>query len=189
MADINLLQTPTSQTSTISSRSRVLLARVLMLVLVLIVAFYAWLQYDHWRTGKNIAATQASIATAQADALNNKARAEVVTRQGQLEELDSLLEDHMYWSYLLPELARVTLVSAKYTSIEANSAGTLTMSVTLPSYQDLEKYLQIFDLPEYNKEFSNVKILSINQTQVNNTLGTVVKLELTFNPKYLKGRM
>lgn len=189
MADINLLQTPGVETTTVAHRSTKLLSRLLMVVLLLIVVFYIYLQFDQWRTNRDIADTNSAIATAQSEALKNKSRGEVVTRQGQLKELDGLLKGHMYWSYLLPELARVTLRSAKYTAIDADSNGKLSLTVSLPSYDELEKFMQIFDLPEYNKEFSNVRILSINKTQLDNTLETVVRLELTFNPSYLKGRM
>lgn len=189
MPDINLLQTPGAQVATQSHRGSHFLARLLMVALVAVLLVYGYLQYSQWSAKKDIAETNAAIATAQAEALQNKSRNEVLTRQGQVKELDTLIKSHMYWSYLLPELARVTLRSAQYTDIEANGAGKLNLTVTLPSYEELEKFMQIFDLPEYNKEFSNVKILSISKTQQIDKIQTLVQLELTFNPNYLKGRM
>lgn len=189
MPDINLLQTPTVHTSAISSRSRALLARLLMLVLILVVVGFGLLKFLTWQDGKNITTTQAQVASAQTDALNNKDRKELITRQGQSKELDSLVQNHMYWSYMLPELAKVTLKSAQYTEIDVDDQGKLLVTVTLPSYDDLEKYMQVFDLPEYNQQFSNVKIDSISKQQINDTVQMVVRLELTFDPDFLKGKM
>nr|MDQ3018735.1 hypothetical protein [bacterium] len=104
-------------------------------------------------------------------------------------ELNILIKDHLYWSYILPELARVTLKSAKYTAIEAESTGKLNLTVSLASYDDLDKFLQIFDLPEYNQQFSNVKVMSLVKTQQEDVVETVARLQLTFNPAYIRGRI
>jgi hypothetical protein len=138
---------------------------------------------------KKLTSIQSDIKSAQSEALNNKDRNELVTRQEQLKNLDGLIKKHLYWSYLLPELARVTLKSAQYTEIEAKSDGKLNLAVTLPNYEEVEKFMQMFDLPEYNQQFSNVRILDINNVQTNTTLQTELRLELNFNPEYIKGRL
>jgi hypothetical protein len=189
MPDINLLQTPNAQGNNFSKGSSRLLSRILMVALVAVVLGYVYMKYDHWATAKKITDIQTSVASAQAEALTSKDRNQLITRQGQTKELDKLIGSHLYWSYLLPELARVSLTSAKYTSIEADSDGKLTLNVNLNSYEDLEKYMQIFDLPEYNQEFSDVKIISIARVQVDSQLQTQARIQLTFDPTFLKGHM
>ncbi len=188
MSDINLLQNPSAQSSVISGRSRVFLARILMFALVVVVLGYVGLKFFSWQNGKTMAQTQTAVVAAQNEALNDKQRKELITRQGQSKELDSLVKNHMYWSYMLPELAKVTLRTARYTEISTDDQGKLLVTASLPSYEDLEKYMQIYDLPEYNQQFSNVKILSISRQQLNESIQTVVRLELTFNPEFLKGK-
>lgn len=191
MAEINLLHTEQSAAANIVGRGKYYVARLLTLLLVIVLLAYAYLFIDDKRTASAITKTQAKIAQAQSDALSNPFRGQVITRQGQVKELNTLIKGHLYWSYLLPELARVTLKSSKYTSIEADSTGELQLAVSVASYEEMEKILQIFDLPEYNQQFSNVKVTSINKTQDEQT-GVVeidVRLILTFNPEYIKGRM
>ena len=189
MADINLLQSTTSSPALMVTKIKRVIARVLMIVLLVIVAGYGYLYFDLYQTNKNLTTTETAIAKAQSEALSNKDRSELITRQGQLKELDTLVKQHLYWSYLLPELARVTLKSAKYTAIDAGEEGKLNLTVSLPSYTDLEKFMQIFDLPAYNQQFSNVKIMSIGKTQQDAQVEISVRLELTFNPAYIKDRL
>lgn len=189
MADINLLQSPSAHSSAISNRSRVFLARLLMFILVAVVLGVGLFKFFSWQNGKSITETQAKVASAQSEALNSKDRKEIITRQGQVKELNTLVADHMYWSYFLPELAKVTLRTASYSAINMDNKGKLVVTVSLPSYEELEKYMQIFDLPEYNQRVSNVKILSINRQQLTDSLQTIVRLELTFDAEFLKGKM
>jgi hypothetical protein len=191
MAEINLLQPEQVSASTLIGRGQYFVSRILMIILIVMLAGYAYLFVDLSRTNTNVAKTKSKIAQAQQEALNNKNRGELLTRQGQLKELDTLIKGHLYWSYLLPELARVTLKSAKYSNIEADATGKLNLTVSLNSYEELEKFLQIFDLPEYNEQFSNVKVISITKTQqeATGTIDTAVKLQLTFNPAYIKGKL
>lgn len=191
MADINLLQPEQISSSTLIGRGEYFISRILMIILIVVVAGYGYLFFDESRSASNVDKTKAYIAQAQSEALNNKDRGELLTRQGQIKELNPIIKGHLYWSYLLPELSRVTLKSAKYTAIEADASGKLNLSVSLSSYEELEKFLQIFDLPEYNKEFSDVKVTSIskNQQEKTGSVETLVKLQLTFNPSYIKGKM
>ena len=82
----------------------------------------------------------------------------------------------------------MTLRSAKYTSIDATNDGSLNLAVSLPNYTEVEKYMQIFDLPEYNKQFSNVRIVSIDTLQEETSIEILLRLKLDFNPEFIKGR-
>ncbi|HEX3099369.1 MAG TPA: hypothetical protein VHQ41_00145 [Patescibacteria group bacterium] len=188
MAEINLLHGDQQHGLGGSFTLRVV-ARMLLLIMVAAVFLYAAMFFYNWRTSSQLTSVNQQVQAIQAEALANKDRNELVTRQEQLIQLETLISNHVYWSYLLPELARVTLKSAKYTNIEAKSDGKLNLSVSLPNYSDVEKYMQIFDLPEYNQQFSNVRIVGIDTVQNDTTISTLLRLELNFNPDYIKGRL
>lgn len=185
MADINLLGTE-NQTTNYTRASASLIVKILAVVLVLVLVYYGYLRVQISRARATTQATLAKTQQFKAEALADKARGEVITRQGQLQALDKLIKGHLYWSGLLPELARVTLKSANYASLGADSAGTLTLDVLVPSYAEADKYLQVFDLPQFNAQFSDVKVLSISKVQQENSLKIDLKLQLKFNPDYIR---
>ena len=185
MADINLLDNP-SGASQIRQKGAKFASRIVGLVLLLSLFAYGFLFYRGWSLDNKIAESQTKIDEYKADFKNSDQREELLTRQEQLKNVDQLIDKHMYWSALLPELAKVTLTSAKYTSIQTNSDGILDLSVTFPSYTEAEKYLQVFDLPEYNKNFSNVRVKSLSKTQQDDLLKTTMNIELTLSPELLK---
>ncbi len=189
MSEINLLHTDSSSVGGSSGIFATLAARLLLVILVAAMLGYAGLFAYSWKTEKDLEKVKQDVQTLQAEALANTDRNEVVTRQEQLIELETLITNHAYWSYLLPELARVTLKSARYTNIEADSTGKLNLAVSLPNYSEVEKYMQIFDLPEYNQQFSNVRIVGIDSVQKDTSIETLLRLQLTFNPEFIKGRM
>lgn len=189
MPDINLLQSESHDIGSEVSNAARIVARLLVFVVVAAILAYGALFFWGWTTQGSIEKVTTQVAAKQQEILANKDRNELVTRQEQLKELNTLIDEHLYWSYLMPELARVTLKSGRYTNIEAKSDGKLNLTVNLPSYEDIEKFMQIFDLPEYNQQFSNVRIVSIGKTQSENSIETRVSLQLTFNPEFIKGRM
>ena len=189
MSDINLLQSRIEEGGVNSSSFARIVARILMLLVIAAVVVYIALLVNGWHTKNKLTELNNKIETVQASAIGNKDRIELVTRQEQLSELETLIDNHTYWSYLLPELTRVTLKTAKYTEIDAEDNGKLTLTANLPSYEEIEKFLQIFDLPEYNQQFSNVKIMGISRVVSETSVATQLRLELIFNPEYIKGRM
>lgn len=187
MADINLLGSDSNRASSANNGlvPRVV-ARLMMIFLIVAVAVYAGLFLLSFLSNRSLSTAQKQIDDLQTAALASKDRNELVTRQEQLQQLNTLIDRHVYWSYMLPELARVTLKSARYSEISATADGKMELGVLLPSYSDIEKFMQIFDLPEYNKQFSNVRIVGIDNTQNGTTIETKLRLELTFDPKLLK---
>jgi hypothetical protein len=184
MPQINLLDSETK--ASFKGNGYSWLARVMGAILVLAILAYAYL-YIHQRSLQNqINQTREKTATAQDEATTNTAREELLTRQGQLVSLNPLLKNHVYWSGLLPELARVSLRQSSYVSIEAAANGNLILSVKMPTYADLDKFLQVFDLPEYNRQFSNVRVLSINKSADAGLITYIMRVQLTFNTDFIK---
>lgn len=185
MAEINLLDSQT-HSSEIKAQGKLWLLRIVTLVFAAAVLGYIGLLIFGFITDRNINTKKSEVAQYQSEFKNNKQREELLTRQGQLKNANQLLAAHKYWSPLLPELARVTLTSAKYTSISADAKGGLELTVTTPSYSDAEKFLQVFDLPEYNKQFSNVKVMALTKAQQGNALQTTMRLHLTVSSDLFK---
>lgn len=187
MSDINLLDQE-SGISKIKNKGKQWLSRLVGFILFLLLVFYGYLFYQGWNLNKKITESETKVEEYRSDIQNNKKRQELITRQGQLKSANQLIDKHIYWSALLPELARATLSTARYSNIDAGADGELSLTVTVPSYSDAEKYMQIFDLPEYNKNFSNVRLLTLTKTQEDRQFKTTMSLELTLSPDLLKNR-
>lgn len=139
--------------------------RVLAVGLFALIIYYGWLNYSSSKLTKEILTTQQKLKQEANDALAISQRDEVLTRQLQLKTLQGAIGQHVYWSQLLPELARVTLKTASYTSLKVGDDSTLSLNASVPTLGDLDKYLQVFDRPEFNKYFSNVRIGGYSKAQ------------------------
>lgn len=189
MPDINLLQSSSDESGINSNAFSRVIARVMMFLVVVAIITFIGLAVDSWRNNRKLRDVNQKTQTIQSQAINNDGRDELVTRQEQLNELGTLIDDHVYWSYLLPELGSITLKTAKYTEIDADRDGKLILVANLPSYEDIDKFMQIFDLPEYNEEFSNVRIISISRVQSDDRIVTELRVQLTFNPEFIKDKI
>lgn len=187
MAQINLLGTQNTNKNIFGNGYKII-ARVLGVILLLIAVYYGYLYFSESSATKKIDSIKQQLAKAQAEAINQPSRQEALTRQGQIQNLNPLLSKHLYWSHLLPELAKATIRTASYVNIDAQADGSFGLTVTVPSYAELDKTLQVFDMGDFNKYFSNVKILSINKAQNNSQLSVTARLELTFDPALIKSR-
>lgn len=187
MAQINLLkQTDSSQHSWEIIPK--IFARLFLLILVLLVVYYAWIVISYGKTENNIAKTQAKINSDRAAAMSLANRNEVLTRQLQLKTQADLISKHIYFSQLFPELARVTLKTASYSSLQAVSDGTMTLNASVPSVDDLDKYLQVFDLPAFNQNFSDIKIGGFHKTPSTSGGPTILNfsVKMQYNPALIQ---
>lgn len=74
----------------------------------------------------------------------------------------------------------MTLKTASYDSMQVNPAdSSLQLTAEVPSLQELDKYMQVFDLPEFNNYFSNVRIGSFGTTQ--SASGNAVRFTVVMN--------
>lgn len=185
MSEINLLQTQ-SAFHQVKERGKRWLLRLMTLAFIVTLALYGYLFYRDWSGQKQISENQAVIAEVQSSLEKDQKRSELLVRQGQLQTVNQLLAEHSFWSGLLPELARITLVSAEYSLVETTPQGDLNITVTVPTYAEAEKFLQVFDLPEYNKYFSNVRVLSLGQSGKDGVSQTTMRIQLTMDQSLLK---
>lgn len=184
MAQINLLDS--EQEPSFKGNSYLWLSRAMTALLGLAVLAYIFF-YFHQRSLQNqINQARNKTIAAQNEASKNTAREELLTRQGQLSALTPLIKAHSYWSSLLPEIAHISLRQSSYISMDGISSGNLILSVKMPTYADLDKFLQVFDLPEYNRQFSNVRVLSINKATAEGQIAYIMLVQLTFNTDFIK---
>lgn len=186
LTEINLLKH--SQPSFFQRFSPVaVLNRFLVAVLLGLVVFWAWLFFQGRNAKGTINRLEDQTTKQQQELSQNQWRDEVVTRQAQIKALDDLITNHLYWSQLLSELAKVTLKSASYLSFQAESENNeINLAVSLPSMADLDKFLQAFDSTQLNRYFSDLKLGGVGKVASKGQNFIRVDIQLKFNPELLK---
>ncbi len=187
MPQINLLTNETKRQVLPWEMLLTLLVRVFIIAFIALLGYYGYLIFRSKTSANKILATQNSIIQTQNEILKHQDRKELLVRQGQLTELSKLVAGHPYWSRLFPELSKVTLKNAYYLGMSAESKGTAKMTVIVPSYTDFDNFLQVFDLKEFNDQFSNVRLIAVTKYQVGEISGIKFDIELTLNTAFIKG--
>lgn len=186
MAQINLLKQTAPQRNLWTVIPK-FFASVLLVVLIILVLYYGWLIIESKKVASNIINVQAQINEEKKIGLNMPKRDEVLVRQQQLQGINEAVGNHLYWTQLLPELARVTLKSASYSNIKVGTDGKISMTVKVPTIGDLDKYLQVFDLPAFNKNFSDVRIGGYYKVQSEDNSSTInFDVMMKYNPDVIQ---
>lgn len=185
MSQINLLKQSSSPNGNLQKLSK-LFAIVFAALAVLLVGYYAWLFIDYSFIGSQIQKAQVQYNSDLQTALAMPQRSELITRQQQLKSFSDLLNSHQYWSQLLPALAAVTLKSASYSDLKVDNTGRVTIQVSVPTLDDLDKYLQVFDLPAVSKNFSNVAIGAYHKEQGKNSTSIQFQVMMDYNPALIQ---
>lgn len=185
MAQINLLKQSSSSPTSWETLPKIVV-RFLLLVFVLLVIYYAWLFFSFNKTLKNIGVVKKEIENTRTASLNVAGRNEVLTRQLQIKALNEAISSHFYWSQLMPKLAAVTLKKATYSFMRVSSTGLLTLTVNVPDLESLDKYLQVFNLPEVNKNFSDVVINGYHKVQGIDSNSINFEVGMKFNPSIIQ---
>jgi hypothetical protein len=185
---INLLKQNTSSAGhTALAFAPKILVRVLLVVLVLALGYYGWLFYRGGSVTKDTASLQAKMDNESNAATSVPRLNELLTRQLQIKDLQGVVASHIYWSRLFSELARVTLKTASYDSMQVIGDGTIQLNAEVPSIQDLDKYLQVFDLTDFNKYFSNVRVSQFTKIQsaALGTTGIQFQIKMQYDPSLI----
>lgn len=185
MAQINLLK----QTNTpydFKEAGPKILSRVFLVVLGALVIYYAWLFFDSKSIDNKTSQVQVQIASDEQKVTSIQGRDELLVRQLQIKNLQALIGAHVYWSQLFPELARVTLKTASYTTLKVGLSDDLTLGVTVPSLADLDKYMQIFDLSQFNQNFSDIRINGFTKVQGTSSTAVQFQVSMTYNPSLIR---
>lgn len=181
MAQINLLKQPDSDSNLWSTIPKIF-ARVLAVVLLLLIGYYGWLYLDSNKVDREIVRLKAKINADRETAFSAPRRDELLTRQLQLKDVADLIASHVYFSQLMPKLANVTLKKASYSSLRVGVEGQLILSVNVPSLEELDKYLQVFNVPEINQYFSDIRISSYHKVQDKISTSISFQVTMKYNP-------
>lgn len=186
MAQINLLGQESGSSESVAVKLPVYFVRILVVVFIILLGYWAFLFFQSKITKNNISELQAEIITKQKQLMESGQRKELVKRQGQLAAANSLISEHEYWTKVLPEIARVTLRSARYMSFNVDGTGQAKMVVNVPSYTEMDKFLQAISLDEFNDVFQNVTVTSINKVQQGEAQLVRFEISVKYNKDFLK---
>jgi len=188
MPQINLLKQKSSTESLRDALPKILVW-LFLCVLIVVLGYYGWLFWDAKQVQKGISAAQATIAEQKSEATGLPNTDELVTRESQLKELDGLFAKHHYLSQLLPEIAKATLKSATYSDFKILPDGTLTLSASVPDFVAFDKFLQVFDLPSVNANFSDISVSGLRETQDQNGSSVKFDLKMKFNSNIINYKL
>ncbi len=184
MAEINLLKNPSSGSNTWQTMAS-WVVKFLVLLVVAVIAYYVYLFFTLEKAKDEIVMVENSIVESKKAALNMPGREELLTRQLQLKEFTTLSGAHVYYSNLLPALAKVTLKTAYYTNISLNNQGKMSMQAVVPTLEELDKFLQVFNDPQVSSNFYNIRLGGFTKAQDQNGQVYTFNIQLDFNPAIL----
>lgn len=187
MAQINLLSTEKTKKQMPWQTVGQYLIWVLSAGLLVCIGVYAFLYFSIKNIDTKIFKTQNEIKDKSATLADSPKRKEVITRQGQLQVYANVLNRQPKWTtFLAQRLAPVTLKKARYVLIDAQDTGEMRLSVNVPGYADLDKFLQIFDDPNLNKVFTGIKVGSVAKSQAGDVLDLRFDVNMSFKPEAIK---
>jgi len=185
MPQINLLKQKTSS-QVFLDYFPPLMVKILAVAVLVLVGVYVWKYVQARDLAKQIVEEQQAVSDTTQKAGSVPNRNEIYTRQAQLAAYNQLLGKHVYWSAVLPALAKSTLKGASYSSISMTNEGTLTLTVTVPSLDSIDQYLQVFDQPEIYQNFYNLRIGAFRKIETAGGESYQFDAQLDFNPALLE---
>ncbi len=185
MPEINLLQ-GSGRTTSSGSVTRVTL-NIIGIVLVLAVAIgggYFHLQVK--KVSADDAATVAQQSSVEQSVASDKNHENFLASQATLAATTQLFGDHLGWASLIPDFSDATLKTASFNSFQATANGGLNVSGTVPTFNDLDKMMQGFQLQSFSTLVSSVSLLNIglDHSAAGNRVAFTVHVQ--FNPATLK---
>lgn len=187
MAQINLLKQQ-SESESLIQKAPTILVRILAVLALAVIAYYAWMYIREKRIVKEIQEVETNVSQLYAEAMSIPGRQELFTRQGQLKEYMTISSAHKYFSQIFLPLAQVTLKTAKYSNFQASEDGTINLSTTVPDIKDVDKFIQIFNIPQFYENFSDVRIGSLNRLQDETGVSYRFDLTMKYNPQIISAK-
>ncbi|MBX4205143.1 MAG: PilN domain-containing protein [Candidatus Doudnabacteria bacterium] len=180
MQEINLLQNKVKDRTLQFERSNRLVMVFFSLLLLLEIGAVAGLFFLIKSTD---AKTQDVIkANLQTQAEMNTNQKDLVKAQGfqaQLKNVRSLIDNHIYWSAFLDQLAKITPTKVQFRTVTGSVADNkLHVEGVAQSYQDVGRVLLSL---ETSDKFKQVKLRSVNPSQ-DSAFGYSFALEITVSP-------
>jgi hypothetical protein len=184
MQEINLLKNQLKDNTIIWQRRNKILTTAFVLVLImefaLAVLFFLVTQTTQAKKAfvtEDNRQTQNRINESQDDLLPAKAF------QAQLQNLGTLLDNHVYWTNFLDELSEHTFTQGRFTTLQASPEGTIYLEGEVDSYGSLGKML--LGLSTSGK-FTEVKLIASSPSKAE-TFSIIFAVNLKINPELLQG--
>lgn len=97
-----------------------------------------------------------------------------ISQQDSLQGLSFLIQNHTDWSQPTNQIAGITLKSVSYTSITINQDGTGTFEGLVPSYAELDKYLNALNTATLSPFIATATLKSVSAASSSNNGSGVV---------------
>lgn len=188
MAEINLLK-QTSPTQNFSKHIPSLLVKLFIVIGVVVLGFYVWMNIQTKVMDKKISELAEDIVNQKKSALSLAQRDELITKQSQLKEYVGLASTQTYFSGIFEPLAQQTYKNSKYLTMKATADGSVTLKATAPSLQDLHKIFQMFNTEGFMKNFSNVKVGAFFKSKTSdNNDEYLFDIRMNYNTEIIKNK-
>jgi len=159
------------------------IASFLGFVFLIVLLAYGGTYIYTLKLGSDIKQIKSDIITKQNSPEVKQVRDEVLTKQGQIEEVRKLVESRTDWSGVIPRLALSTLRGAVYQNVTVGRDGKVKLSVLLPDYGELDKFLSAFSASIDPNTFKNPKVISVGRANDNSGLGVTAIIEVDYDKK------
>lgn len=187
MSQINLLSNDSVKQGLPWQRIQSFLSIFLTILVLVLFLGYVYLFVATRLLAKDIFETQNKIISQSKETVDDPQRKQVVARQGQLDVYNAALANQAKWSsFLAGYLAPTTLKNARYVLLSAQNDGNLRLSVSVPTYADLDKFLRVFDDPKLNKVFYDIKVGSLSKSQVGDKLDIRFEVSMKYKKTAIK---
>ncbi len=184
MAQINLLSGQAAKHTLPWVQLLSIISKILIVLILICLGVWGYLYFVTKKTTTDIYKTQNLIKGSAENLIGLPERKEVITRQGQLKAFNGLVANQTHWSvFFATKLAPITLKTSRFVTINAQNDGHLRLSVSVPSYADLDKFLQVFDSFELNKVFSDIKVTSLAKSQNGDKLDIRFDVTMKYKPE------
>ena len=141
------------------------------------------------RQDAGLQAQDAGIVAAQQDArqgvMSDKNYTTFTSNQQKLSQLKTLLAGHLTWVQLLPKFASATLKTATFSSFQATSDGGVDIAGSVPSFVELDKMMQAFQLPDFSSYIKTVSLVNVGLAHSDKGNGITFTVHITFDPSIL----
>ncbi len=183
MPEINLLESTKTQSATIQQKSG-MLNKIGIALLVLVLAAYGYLFYASNQMDAKIASVETDQQNVQTQIQRNPDYPQLLASQTKIGNLQILINSHLGWSQLLPKFTDATLQTATYAKFTATTDGDAIITGTVPDFQNLDKLIKGFQLPDFNY-IKDVKLVNVGLSS-DATNSITFTIDISFNKDILQ---
>ena len=146
-----------------TKRRNTLLTWVLILVIVIVAGIWFWLYYLEANSRDQLLSLDAKITSSEAQIEEKEVmKEEALVLQKQIDNLDALIKNHIYWSKTFSEIEDNTLKKAYFSRFTGDAQGKkIVLSAQVPDFTSAAKQLVVFREAE---KFTDIDISSISIT-------------------------